>query len=213
MDLLAAAGGAAGVVAQVFQAEENTGLTINLFWVIVAAVNFIVFLLAIWIIFFKPVSGMLEERRSRIEQGLKDADAARIDREQAAQERLAALAQARTEAEDILTRAQRVADESRERDLAETRAQIEQMRERAAADITNEKERAIAEVRGQVAELALAAAARVVGETMNDARERRLVDEFLNQMSTSSPSTAAGNAGGSSAAASATDDSGQGRVN
>lgn len=81
-----------------------------------------------------------------------------------------------------------MADENRERDLAETRAQIEQMRERAAADISTEKERAIAEVRNQVAELALAAAARVVGETMNDARERRLVEEFLAQMGKSGAS-------------------------
>ena len=70
--------------------------------------------------------------------------------------------------------------------MAETRAQLEQMRERAAADIVTEKERALAEVRGQVAELALAAAGRVVGETMNDARERRLVEEFLTQVGSTS---------------------------
>jgi len=33
-----------------------------------------------------------------------------------------------------------------------------------------------------VADLALAAAGRVVGETMNQPRERRLVEEFLSQM-------------------------------
>jgi F-type H+-transporting ATPase subunit b len=191
MDLLAAANGATGVAAQLFQAEENTGLTINLFWVIVAAVNFIVFLIAIWIIFFKPVSGMLEERRTRIEQGLRDADAARTEREQATQERQAVLAKARSDAEDILARAQRLADDNRERDIAETRAQLEQMREQAAADIASERDRALADVRNQVAELALAAAGRVVGETMNDARERRLVDEFLTQVSSTPTGSAA----------------------
>jgi F0F1-type ATP synthase membrane subunit b/b' len=40
----------------------------------------------------------------------------------------------------------------------------------------------VAEVRAEVADLALAAAARVVGETMNEQRERRLVEEFLGQM-------------------------------
>ena len=68
--------------------------------------------------------------------------------------------------------------------MAETRAQLEQMRERAAADIASEKERALAEVRAQVADLALAAAARVVGETMTTDRERRLVEEFLDQIGT-----------------------------
>lgn len=183
MDFLAAASGATRAAAGLFD-TTNTGLTINLFWVIVAAANFIVFLLVIWLIFFKPVSGLLEERRARIEQGLRDADAARQERENASTERLSVLAKARQEAEDILTRAQRVADENRERDMTETRAQLEQMRQRATADIETEKERALADVRNQVAELALAVAGRVVGETMNDARERRLVDEFLSQVGT-----------------------------
>ena len=181
MDFLATAAGAARSGAAALQAE-NTGLTINLFWVIVAAVNFIVFLGVIYLIFFKPVSKMLETRRARIEQGLHDADVARQERESASAERLAAITQARKEAEDILSRAQKVADDNRERDIAETRAQLEQMRTQAAADIVSEKDRALAEVRSQVAELALAAAARVVGETMSSAREKRLVDEFLTEV-------------------------------
>jgi F-type H+-transporting ATPase subunit b len=75
-----------------------------------------------------------------------------------------------------------VADENRDRDMAETRAQLEQMRTQAAADIAAEKDRALSDVRAQVADLALAAAGRVVGETMNQPRERRLVEEFLAQM-------------------------------
>jgi F-type H+-transporting ATPase subunit b len=181
MDFLAIAAGAARSGAALFQAE-NTGLTINLFWVIVAAVNFIVFLGVIYLIFFKPVSRLLEQRRSRIEQGLRDADIARQEREKASDERLAALTEARKEAEDILARAQKVADENRERDMAETRAQLEQLRTQAAADIASEKERALADVRSQVAELALAAASRVVGETMTSEREKRLVNEFLTEV-------------------------------
>ncbi len=163
---------------------ESGGLVINFFWILVVSANFLIFLVAAWYLGLRNLPRNLQARRERIEQALRDADAARVEREQAAQERLAVVTQARSEAEEILARAQRVADESRERELAETRAQIEQMRERAAADIDTEKERAMADVRGQVAELALAAAGRVVGETMNEPRERRLVDEFLSQVST-----------------------------
>lgn len=185
MELFALVQGAGEVVRLVLDAEEATGepgFQINLFWIIAQAGSFLLFLIILYLVAFKRIGGVLEERRSRIEQGLKDADQARIDREQAASERLAVLAQARSESEEILARSQRVADENRERDMADTRAQLEQMRERAAADIAAERDRALAEVRSQVAELALAAAARVVGETMNEPRERRLVEEFLGQM-------------------------------
>ena len=170
-------------------AAETGGLVINFFWIAVVAANFLIFLVAAWYLGLRNIPATLAQRRSRIEQSLRDADQARVEREQAATERLAVLASARQEAEEILTRAQRIADENRERDMADTKAQLEQARERAAADIVSEKERAIAEVRGQVAELALAAAGRVVGETMNAARERRLVEEFLGQMS--NPASAA----------------------
>lgn len=167
--------------------SEGGGLSINLFWIIVAALNFIIFALIAYRIVLMPVGKRLDERRERIEQGLKDADAARQDREAAADQRQGILNEARREASEIVQRAQKLADENREKGLAETQAEIERMRERAVADIDAERKRALADVRSQVAELALAAAGRVVGETMSGEREKRLVDEFLTQVSVEAP--------------------------
>jgi len=166
---------------------EGGGLTVNVFWVIVAAANFAVFFLLAWRIVIEPLGGRLQERRERIEQGLMDADAARRDREAAADQRQGILNEARHEASDIVQRAQKVSDETREKGVADTQAEIERMRERAVADIDTERKRALADVRAQVADLALLAAGKVVGETMSDAREKRLVDEFLTQVSAEAP--------------------------
>ena len=92
---------------------------------------------------------------------------------------MAALTEARREANEILARAQKVAQETRDADIAATRDALERMRTRATAEIDAEKTRAIAELRGEVADLALAAAGRVVGESLTDERQRRLVQEFL----------------------------------
>jgi F-type H+-transporting ATPase subunit b len=166
--------------------EAGGGLAINFFWILVASANFIVFAIILYLAFGKQVSGMLAARRERIEQGLRDAEQAKRDRESAEQERLAALAEARREANDILARAQKVAQETRDADIAATRDELTRMRERATEEITAEKQRALAELRGEVADLALQAASRVVGETMTDQRQRRLVEEFLADPSTSS---------------------------
>jgi F-type H+-transporting ATPase subunit b len=180
VDILAVAT-EAGRQAVRLAAEEGqeTLFQINLFWVIVSALNFILFFVIIWSFAFKPVSAMLSERKSKIEQGLKDAEQARRDRENAEQERIAALAEARRESNEILARAQKVAQETRDADIAATREELERLRVRAAADIEAEKTRAIQEVRAEVADLALLAASKVVGETMTDERQRRLVEEFL----------------------------------
>jgi F-type H+-transporting ATPase subunit b len=174
---LAAPLAAGGVVAA---AEgEGGGLAINFFWIAVASANFIVFAVILYLAFGKQVSSLLATRRERIEQGLRDAEQAKRDRETAEQERLATLAEARRESNDILARAQKVAQETRDADIAATREELERMRVRAADEITAEKQRALAELRGEVADLALQAAGRLVGETMTEKRQRRLVEEFL----------------------------------
>jgi F-type H+-transporting ATPase subunit b len=187
VEILATAGGLAGQVARILAAEgEAAQFQVNLFWVIVASLNFALFLAIMWIVILKPVGRMLEERRAHIDQGLKDADAARRERESAADERLVTLNDARREAKEILERAQKVADETREREVAATRAELERLRTQATAEIVSEKERALAEVRGEVADLALLAAGKVVGETLTAQRERRLVEEFLADVGTGS---------------------------
>ena len=182
MDLLAI-GGIAQRGAVALAAEETAaGLQINLFWIIVAALNFIVLLVILAVFAFGPLRRILEERRDRIEQGLKDAEQARQDRENAEKERAAALQEARREANEILARAQKIAQETRDADIAATKADLERIRERAAAEIEAEKQRAITELRTEVADLALQAASKVVGETLNTERERRLVAEFLTEI-------------------------------
>jgi F-type H+-transporting ATPase subunit b len=169
-------------------AEAEPLFQINLFQVVIAAANFVVFLVLMWQFAFKPIAGMLADRKARIEQGLRDAEQARKDRENAEQERLAAITEARREANDILARAQKVAQETRDADIAATREELERMRVRASEEIGAEKQRALAELRTEVADLALQAAGRVVRETMTDQRQRRLVEEFLADPTTSAKS-------------------------
>ena len=179
MDLLAIASGVGHGAGVALNAETEALFQVNLFQVLIAAANFVVFIVLIWTFAFKPVSKMLSDRKARIEEGLKDAEQARRDRESAESERVATLQEARRESNEILARAQKVAQEARDADIAATKAELERMRERAAADIEAEKQRAIGELRSEVADLALRAAGKVVGETMTSEREKRLVEEFL----------------------------------
>ena len=179
MSLLAVAGALPHAGPTVLGADSGPGLVFNGFWIVVAAVNFLFFLFVIQRFSFGPVSKLLSERRARIEEGLKDAEQARADRANAEQERVATLNDARREANDIINRAQKVAQETRDADIAATRDELERLRTRATEEIAAEKSKALAELRSEVADLALAAAGKVVGETMTGERQRRLVDEFL----------------------------------
>ena len=181
------AGQAAREVVRLQAAAATPGLTINLFWIIVAALNFLVFFAVLYLIVLKPIGVTLRERRARIEQGIHDADQARIERAAGEAAAVTELNAARREAREILERAQKLAQESSAADVAATREELARMRERASADIEAEKVRAIAALRADVATLALDAAGRVVRETMSSDRQRRLVEEYLAESAVGEP--------------------------
>ena len=146
-------------------------------------VNFLLVLYLLNRFLFKRVLSLIDERQTRISQGLEDAEAAARDRELARAERQAALAEARMEAQAMIVRATKIAEESRLEIVAAARAEAEKVAARAAEEITAEKERAIGELRSQVADLALQAAGKLVKGQMSTTIQRRLVDEFLAEVS------------------------------
>lgn len=181
MGLLLVAG-ASGTVLAAAAAGEEQGLVINWFWIVVSSLNFLFFLFLISRIGFGPISRMLDERRARIEQGLKDAEEARRQREAAADEHRRELAEARREAAEILARAQKVADDSAAQLMVTAREESQRVVERGRAEVAAEKDRAIAEIRAEVADLAIRAAGRVVGESLDGKRQRALVAQFLTEV-------------------------------
>ena len=106
------------------------------------------------------------------------------DRELARAEREAAVAEARKEATEMIARANKIAEDTRDRDPQPRPApRPRRSTARAREEITAEKERAMAELRAQVADLALEAAGKLVRSDMNATTQRRLVEEFLAETS------------------------------
>jgi F-type H+-transporting ATPase subunit b len=171
-------------LAVVTPAAPEPGLSINFFWVIVAALNFILFLALIWRFAFDPIAKILATRKARIEQGLADADQAQKERAAGAAEHAQVIAEARRESQALIAAAQKSAQELRAADIAATREELARLHEKAAADIASERDRALADLRAEVADLALVAAGKLIGEEMNDARQRRLVEGYLAQSGT-----------------------------
>jgi F-type H+-transporting ATPase subunit b len=188
--LLAGALGAAGAIGAhapgfapvLAQAEAGGGgLSLDLFWIVLSSGNFVLLLVLLYQFAFKPLNKILDERRQRIEQGLKDAEEAHQQRERAAEEHRKELNEARREAAEIIARAQKVADESAAQLVATARAESDRIVERGRSEVEAEKDRAIAEIRAEVADLAIRAAGKVVGESLDGKRQRALVEQFLSE--------------------------------
>lgn len=128
---------------------------------------------------FKPITAAVEAR----EKALEDAIAgAKRDRDAAAQllaQQQAALEGTRAEAQQLIAQARAAAEKMRADQLEQTRAQQAELLERARRDIDAEKGRAIADLRREAVDLAIAGATKVIGRNLDDAGNRRLVEDFL----------------------------------
>src|SRR5918992_242761 len=82
-------------------------------------INFLVLLYLANRFLFRRVLGLIDERNSKIEKGLEDAEAAARDRELARAEREAAVSEARKEAADLLANANKIAADTRTEILAD----------------------------------------------------------------------------------------------
>ncbi|TME36091.1 MAG: F0F1 ATP synthase subunit B [Chloroflexi bacterium] len=143
------------------------------------AINFVVLLVLLQRVLYRPVVGMLDARAQRVRDSMEQAEQARRAAEQAEADRQTLLAETRREAEQIRARA----DEQAKRILAdaEARAQerqrhIEQQAEESARQI---EERVMAQVRAQLADLVVTAVDRVTRGVLDANAQRGLVQQFL----------------------------------
>ena len=131
---------------------------------------------------FPAVKGAMDARAEKIRSDLDAAEQARVDAQSVQSDYEARLADAKTEASQLIDEA-RVAADQLKGDLAE-RAEVDiaEMRERAAADIESSRVQAIADLRSEVAGIALGAAERVVHASLDAEVQSRLIDAYIDEV-------------------------------
>ncbi len=156
---------------------EKLGL--NLGYLIVQILNFGIVFLVIYQWIFKPLMGMLNKRRETLAQSLEDARIAAEARANAEKEATDIIADAQVKAAEIIREATDRAERAGREVRAEADAQAGKARELALAEVESERQRILSELRGQVATLAIAAAQKIIHESLDEKRQRSLLDEFF----------------------------------
>jgi len=156
---------------------ENLG--INLGYLIVWLVSFGIMMVVLRAWVYKPMLNMLEKRRNKISQGLEDARVAADARANAEREASKILADAQTKAAEIVREATGRAEVAVREVHAAAEAEAAKTRAGALADFEQERTRILGELRGQVAALSIAAAQKLIGASLDEQRQRALLQEFF----------------------------------
>ena len=131
---------------------------------------------------FGPIQTAIDNRRDRIREALDAADTARAESEKLVAQQQEALVAARAQAEQMLTEARRVAEDQQRRLREELDAERKRRIEETRKDVEAETARAIGQIRSEVASLALEATEKVAGKVLDDADQRRLIEQAIDEL-------------------------------
>jgi F-type H+-transporting ATPase subunit b len=128
---------------------------------------------------FGPIQKSIDDRRERIRQSLDEADRAREEARKLLEEHRKLIGSAKTDAEEILAEARRVAESNERRMRNELETDRQRRLEETRKQIEAETRRALEQIRLEVVDLSLLAATKVTGKALDDADHRRLIDEAV----------------------------------
>lgn len=130
---------------------------------------------------YKPLMKVLKEREDQIAKSIESAEADELKAQELLKEYHDQLATARIQAQEIVDKAIKRAQEEREAHINETKREIDQMRKAAQAEIVHERERAVAQLKGEVVALSMAAT-KIIGSNIDTAANDRLIGEFIDKL-------------------------------
>ena len=168
--LAAAEGGGAGI------------MSVDTTLFVATLVAFAIFAVILAKFAWGPLLQIVDEREKTIREQVDSAEKAAADAKAALLQHQELLRGAGRERDEILARAAKDAEGLRAELQAKARADAEQIVARAREQMQREKEQAVAELRSQVADIAVEAASRIVKSSLSEEAQRKLVDEYIQEL-------------------------------
>jgi F-type H+-transporting ATPase subunit b len=160
------------------------GLGIDLSILITQIINFVLLLLLLYLVAYKPVMRMLDERAKRIKEGIAASEQAKEQAVHAEEEVKKQMEAASKQAQEIITRAGKAGEDLRLKAQEDARKDAEMLIAKARGEIKNERDEAVQEIRQQFAELTILAASKVIGETLDKKAHKELIEKVLKEADT-----------------------------
>ena len=150
--------------------------------IVAQAVNFVLLLIILHRLAYKPILGMLEKRADTIDKSLKQAKKIEEELQKTEADRRKEMKKAREEYRALIAEAEKTGKQKKEEMTKEARRKTEEIIARAKEEIRNEKEKSVREARQEIADLAIEISKKIIGRNIDEGKEKELVKESLEKM-------------------------------
>ena len=162
---------------------ENGGLLdVNPGLMIWTVITFIILLLILKKVAWKPILSALDKRESDIREALAQAEKAKDDAKQILEQNQANLAKAEEESKKIVEQGRIYAQKLKDQMLKESKDQAQKLLSEASAEIDRKKDAAFGELKSQIAELVIQTTEKVLGETVDKNIHKKIADKYINEI-------------------------------
>lgn len=168
--VIASEGGNGGLL------DVNPGLMI---WTVV---TFIVLLLILKKVAWKPILAALDKRENDIKEALEQAEKAKEEAKQILAANQANLAKAEEESKKIIEQSRAYAETLKEQMIADSKEAAKKIVDDASSEIQRKKDSAFEELKGQIAEIAVGAAEKIIKESLDAQKSKHVIDKYLNEV-------------------------------
>ena len=155
---------------------------INFWTALFVLLNFLLLFFVAKKFLFVPVKKMIDSRQQEIDDMYAQAQSAQ-DSAQALEKEYQVKLETAQETGDRLVKEAMERGKSREEEIIrQANREADAIREKASADIAREKKQAVNDAKNEISALAMEIAGKVVGESLDAARQEKLVDSFLEEL-------------------------------
>jgi len=156
------------------------GINTPLFIAQLVNVAIILLVLRMWV--FKPLAKVLEDRREKIEKGLKHAKEADERLKAAKEQEEAVHAAARKEARMIIDEARAAGEKVHAEEIANIQRDLEQQTAEAKSRIQIERTHALEAVRKEVATLIMSATRKITSTELDEKMQRAAIEQSIKEL-------------------------------
>lgn len=147
--------------------------------IVFTLINTLIIFLIFRIFLFKPVCKILDKRKEMAASEIADAQKAKAEAEKTEQEYLAKLADAKSEAAEIVKAATLRAQAREDEIISEANKKAADIRTRAEESIERDKQRAVNEIKDEISSMVIMAASKVVEKEISQQDNEELISGFL----------------------------------
>ena len=131
---------------------------------------------------YPAIKKAMDDRTEKIRASIDEADKLKAEAATSLAQYQASIADAKTEANRFIDEARTAAEAVRADLIARAEAEANETRSKGREDVEASKARAITELQAQVGDLTIALAEKVVERSLDDATNRALIDNYINNL-------------------------------